>query len=183
MAADIPEEVRTEAARRRDGLRASIPQGRWPPKENWHLTLRFLGSVPSAAIDEVAAIVETTAVRHDRFDAALEGLGAFSSVRRARVLWVGVTDGAERLPALARDLNLALGAFEPLEDRPFVPHLTLARFNPPVAVAEALSSSSWDRQVFEVAEIVLYRSHLGRPTSRFEVLARSLLRSDRRLTT
>jgi 2'-5' RNA ligase len=119
----------------------------------------------------VAARVAATAVSHDRFHAALEGLGAFPSPRRARVLWVGVTDDAERLPALARDLNVALEAFEPPEDRPFVPHLTLARFDHPVSVAETLASTSWERQAFEVKELVLYRSHLGKPAARYEPLA------------
>jgi 2'-5' RNA ligase len=90
----------------------------WVKRENLHYTLRFLA-------DEAAA---TDAP----FEAALGALGAFPNARRARVLWAGMTEGAERLSAVARALEAALRrrGFDPA-DHPFSPHLTIGRLRDP----------------------------------------------------
>src|SRR5258708_4850328 len=68
------------------------------------------------------------------FAAALGALGAFPNARRARVLWAGMTEGAERLTSLARALEGALArkGFDAAE-HPFTAHLTVGRVREPRA--------------------------------------------------
>jgi 2'-5' RNA ligase len=101
---------------------------RWTRPENVHLTLKFLGDVQAEALDNIHAALGEVCAQHTPFDASLAELGAFSSARRARILWVGVGTGYDRLRALAADVDDALAplGFEG-DKRPYVPHLTLGR--------------------------------------------------------
>lgn len=101
---------------------------RWVPPDNLHFTLKFLGEITSPQLAGVAAAAKDVAARAQGFRIALAGLGAFPSPRRPQVVWVGVTEGADRLIALAADLEAALHRLKfPKEVRPFRPHLTIAR--------------------------------------------------------
>lgn len=122
-----PPEVRKKAlvsARRLP----SANRVRWARPENVHLTLKFLGDVREEALDGLSAALGEICAGHTPFDAALAGLGAFPSARRARVLWAGVGAGSDRLRSLAADIDAALAplGFE-REKRPYIPHLTLGR--------------------------------------------------------
>ena len=64
---------------------------RWVPVDNIHLTLKFLGDVSVANVEMLKKILLTEAYGHHTFDISVGGLGAFPSLRRARVVWVGVT--------------------------------------------------------------------------------------------
>jgi 2'-5' RNA ligase len=104
----------------------------WVKPENLHYTLRFLGEVGEDGARRAAEAAIETAAAAKAFTAALGGLGAFPNPRRARVLWVGMSEGGEALVALARDLDRALarrGFGAP--DKPFSGHLTLGRVREP----------------------------------------------------
>ena len=95
-----------------------------------HLTLHFLGDIENAAC---AGLPEALArVTHDAFSIAIQGTGVFPLRGRPSVLWAGVAESA----ALA-ELHAAIGAALvshglEIERRPYVPHVTLARFTPAV---------------------------------------------------
>ena len=101
---------------------------RWTSPENVHLTLKFLGEVRAEALDDIRAALGEVCAEHAPFEAMLAELGAFPSARRAKILWVGVGTGSDRLRYLAADIDDALA---PLgfkrEKRPYVPHLTIGR--------------------------------------------------------
>ena len=101
---------------------------RWVKPENVHITLKFLGEVGEEDLARVAEALGPVSERHSPFEALVSGFGAFPSVGRARILWAGIGEGADRLGALARDVE---GSLEPLgfarETRPYKPHLTLGR--------------------------------------------------------
>ena len=129
-----PPEVRASAlAGAREAVRRlnehSGDRMRWTSPDNVHLTLKFLGDIREEALGELRAALEETCAGHASFDAGLAGLGAFPSARRARILWIGVGAGSDRLRSLAGDLDAALvpSGFE-REERPYTPHLTLGRF-------------------------------------------------------
>jgi 2'-5' RNA ligase len=111
--------VADSARRDGDGLR-------WTRTEQRHLTVQFLGAV--ADLDPLVAAVGEAVRTIGPFTLALGGAGAFPSARRASVLWLGVREGADELTALAATIA---GASAPLgfvaDDRPYRPHLTLAR--------------------------------------------------------
>ncbi|HYM82187.1 MAG TPA: RNA 2',3'-cyclic phosphodiesterase [Candidatus Limnocylindria bacterium] len=100
----------------------------WVRQDNLHYTLRFLGDLGEDGCRRAALAAHDAARAHASFDAALGPLGAFPKPERARVLWVGLSAGAEPFVAMARDLEHALRqrGFD-RADRPFAPHLTIGR--------------------------------------------------------
>ncbi|MGA8536845.1 MAG: RNA 2',3'-cyclic phosphodiesterase [Thermoplasmata archaeon] len=97
-----------------------------------HLTLRFLGDIDEPAADELMQTLALAVARVPPFEFVLEGVGAFPSRARPRVVWRGVTRGEGELQALARVVRDAIGPAGGPEDRsPFVPHVTLFRVRSP----------------------------------------------------
>lgn len=171
----LTEEARgTIEAHLRRWMPDGIP-GRIVPAASWHLTLRFLGATRA---DQLAAIV-----RHLRaaelgaaFEVGFGGLGAFSRPRSARVLWMGLTAGVERMMALARIAEDAAreAGFAP-EEKSFTPHLTLSRIQPPRDVARAIAGVPPLDLRMPVREVVVFRSHLGGGPARYEAVERFTL--------
>jgi len=160
-------------------LRRTMPEGvpgRAVSAASWHLTLRFLGA---ARPDQLAAVV-----RHLRaadlggaFDVGFGGLGAFPNPRSARVLWIGLTEGVERMQALAAIAEGAARAagFAP-EEKPFRPHLTVSRIQPPRDVTGVIQHVPPLALRMPVEEVVVFRSHLGGGPARYEAVERFRLR-------
>jgi RNA 2',3'-cyclic 3'-phosphodiesterase len=134
----------------------------WTPPDQMHLTLRFLGDTPEAAIAPLCERLR--AIRIVRFLLPVGSLGVFPPHGRSRVLWCGIGAGQPRLHLLRRridDTILALGLSSDL--RRFVPHFTLAR----LGAAALLEVPRWlDRhrsfstEPFVVERFTLYASEL-----------------------
>jgi RNA 2',3'-cyclic 3'-phosphodiesterase len=178
VAVDVPEHVRALVERAIGRLRERHPGGRWVPAANQHVTVRFLGATPPARVPLVLEAVARTASRHRAFAIRTTSLGAFPSPRRARVLWVGLDDGGGHARALAADLDAALAPVLEPEVRAFTPHLTVARFDPPVRLDAVIADVRCASDPFEVGALTLYRSHLGRGAPRYEPLATVPLAGD-----
>ena len=97
------------------------------PKQS-HVTLRFLGEQSAERQEAALRAGRRAAGGAAGFDLVLETLGLFPDARRPHTLWIGSGVGGSQLVALAKQLEVALVAegFEQ-EERPFVPHLTIAR--------------------------------------------------------
>jgi 2'-5' RNA ligase len=148
---------------------------RWVSTENLHLTLRFLGLLPPSAVPAMAAAVTAAATGAKPFEVELAGGGAFPGDRRPRAIWLGMEHGADELETISRALDAALvRSGMPGDDRPFRPHLTVARTDAAgtagsLAVAAALREAAADWRVRFIADrVVLYRSHLGGGPPRYE---------------
>jgi RNA 2',3'-cyclic 3'-phosphodiesterase len=143
------------------GARLTTPGG-------WHLTLAFLGQVRPELADAVVRVGEAAASKAPAARLRLEGSGVFPGSRRARVLWAGIggdTDVLVRLAAsLAAECKAAGLRFE---ERPLVPHLTLARFSTPApvpaAALELVAGAAAAGAEWEARELACYRSILGGP--------------------
>jgi len=100
----------------------------WVKAENLHITLRFLGDLDEAAVDRTRAAVSQSLALATAPQARLGSLSAFPNLTRPRVLWVGLSEGAEAVSSLAAtaDAGLREAGFGP-SDRPFRAHITLAR--------------------------------------------------------
>jgi len=91
------------------------------------LTLKFLGDVSPANINTLKEILRTEADSYPPFKMDISGLGSFPSLKRPRVLFIGIQAPAE-LEALHRGIESATAqlGYES-EGRNFSPHLTLGR--------------------------------------------------------
>ena len=169
VAVPLEEETR-QALAARLGEGPPLPGSPVPPA-NWHITLRFLGSVEQVTYDRMLEALDRASLG-DPFRIAFGGLGAFPRASRATVLWVAVDDGAERLSVLAASVEGALDeAGIPPDDRPFASHLTLSRLRPPQDVRPLVEATSSVGVRQMVTRVVVYRSHLGgRRPARYEEL-------------
>lgn len=101
---------------------------RWTNKEGIHLTLKFLGEVPSEQLDTITQAIRVACSRHAPFDLTIAGLGCFPNIRRPRIVWAGVQEPTNSLLALQADIERELARAKfPKEKRGFTPHLTLGR--------------------------------------------------------
>jgi 2'-5' RNA ligase len=130
VALEIPSVARENLAALLKSLRAVSPQTRWVRPENLHVTLKFIGEV---AETKLAAIRSALAGARSDQPVTLDfrGLGFFPNDKHPRVFWAGI-EASPNLKTLAADIDRAaekLGI--PREQRPFSPHLTLARVEPP----------------------------------------------------
>ncbi len=174
---DLSDELRHRLAHHLAESLAGKPlPGRPAPPDNWHITLRFLGSTTPAAFDVLIHRLAEGDLGGP-FTMSLGGLGAFPRPARATVLWVAVEQGAEglgRLAAAAEEAAIAAG-FE-AEERPFHPHLTISRIRPHQDVRPLVARvpDLGGRQ--SVDEVVVFRSHLGggKP-ARYQVVERVAL--------
>lgn len=132
VALEIPEPVRREVARRMAGLRDRLPRGRWVDPANLHLTLLFLGQIDDARVPALTAALREAFAKHPPLELRLAGGGTFPPRRTARVAWVGMETPGDLLALQAdvSDAAVAAVGYEP-EERPFSPHVTLARCDPP----------------------------------------------------
>lgn len=171
IAVDVPPDVRGLV----DGViapwRARFPSGRWVPIDNWHVTLVFLGATSPDLVEWIASALTEEMAEAPSFRCRVEGLGAFRSTRRARVLWAGLRDDDGAMARLADRLGVALAREFTPERRKLTPHLTVARFDPPVELGEELGRVILRSEPFEVDRITLYRSHLRRPWPVYEPVA------------
>ena len=166
IAVDVPERVRDRVQDAIGPWRERVPRAKWVPKQNQHVTLKFLGSTWPRLVGWVTESVEAVARQSEPFETRVTGLGAFPSARRARVLWAGLDDPGGRLATLAADLEGALAKEFAPEKRAFTSHLTVARFEPPVVVDP--DEIAFESDAFEIGRMVLFRSHLRRPAPVYE---------------
>lgn len=143
-------------------LKRQLPEVNWANPETMHLTLHFLGDQPDDLVAKIADIVVCVGSSTPPFQLALQGLGAFPSAQRARVLWAGLQDRPEtvRLHAqLATELK-TIGIIP--ETRRYKPHLTLGRLRKrPIRVSEVLAGFGGGLpDSLPVKELILYRSRL-----------------------
>lgn len=150
----LPPQIRLALADRVSQL--DIP-GRLVPLENWHLTLRFLGSVDQVTYERFLTSL-SEAEMPGPFTIRLGILGGFPKPSKATVVWVGLEDGSgelTRLNEIAEEAAQSAGLVP--EERPFQPHLTLARVRPPEDITHLVEQHvglGWPAN-----EIVIFKSH------------------------
>ena len=156
--------------------------------ERLHLTLRFLGDIEPRAVSSINAALECVCSSCARFTLIVRGLDAFPGRQRPSVVWAGI-DGAEPLIDIADELEKALRRKGfPRADRPFRPHLTLARIrnsrrrghSQPAPNLESLFAEFGTVRLgtLDVDRVVLYRSELRADGPVYTELAAVVLGAD-----
>jgi len=179
---NLPKKQRAQIHRAAKTLRAEELPVQWIDPDNFHVTLKFLGDVRQEQVDRVDAALEKVAAATRAFSTDVSGFGAFPTVRRPNVIWVGVGATPE-LRCLKQDIEWALGAvgFE-AETRSFHPHVTLGRAD---SKGGAGAFRGFDSVVSEldfaldlkIRTIDLMRSHLSNDGARYSVLSSARLAS------
>lgn len=171
VAVPIPQAIQDQLRK----LHTSIPTARWVDVANIHITLKFIGEVDQHQATGITSMLRT--FQSPAFDIHLQGVGTFPPGNRKppRVLWVGIHP-QPLLAALQRKVESALNALGiPPEDRPFSPHLTLARFKTekPLSQVDQFLAQHADFKLpsFHVTEFLLMKSQLSPQGAQYSHLA------------
>jgi 2'-5' RNA ligase len=150
-------------------LRQSYPQIRWVKAGEIHATLHFFGSVGEGEIPKISEVVRRASEKAAPLRLSLGGIGAFPNAARPRVVWLGMSGEVERLRKLQSEIERGLrGAGYPCEDREFKAHLTLGRVKEEKRAVGLESVDFLGTAEREVAELVLFRSHLTPEGAHYE---------------
>jgi 2'-5' RNA ligase len=176
VAIEISDEAHDAVDRAIEPWRDEFPRARWVPRENRHVTMKFLGGTFPRLVDEVFEAVSAAAASTAPFHLTLGALGRFPERGRARVLWVGLEDEPKgALTALADAVQDAVPREFPPEKRAFSAHLTVARSDPPLPLPDAFEGSLVEPVTWTVDALTLFESHLRRPAPVYEPLLRAPL--------
>ena len=94
--------------------------------ENIHLTIRFIGEVSEALLPSIINCLKPCGELKS-FMMEVKGVGAFPSISRPRVIWVGVSKGSDELKMIRKIIDKCLNQIIRPEPQEFVPHITIGR--------------------------------------------------------
>ena len=125
IALDIPGEIRARITEFTERARGYAPGVRCARVEGLHVTLKFVGHVSDDKVEEMKTAL--AAVKAAPFEVHFEDVGFFPTPTSPRVFWIGV-HASDALPQLAGTIDQAVAALGiAREEKPYRPHLTLAR--------------------------------------------------------
>src|ERR1035437_9263389 len=127
IAVTIPKPVKAKMEEAQAELRRALPERavRWTRREQFHLTLKFLGDVDAAQVEALGEAIRATCRGFGALHLRAERVGFFPDLRYPRVVWVGVQDQAEQLPLLQAAVDLAAREYTTEEkEAQFTGHVT-----------------------------------------------------------
>ena len=152
-------------------LESATPGARWIKRENYHITLTFIGDIAEGTAEDMDEAFE--ALRAKRFKLRLKGAGCFAHHGDNKMLWIGVEE-SEPLQRLKDKIDRRLQVYKiPFEKRKYVPHVTVARLHnvDDARIAEFIQANNlFSSEEFEVDSFILYQSHLTKHGSEYEEL-------------
>jgi 2'-5' RNA ligase len=186
---DLDPEVRIRIDRFLEGVEGFAPDARWVRPESLHITLKFIGERPPERVEAITERLRR--VESSPFEVRAGGYGFFPTAKAPRVFWIGIHSGLQ-LAELAEKIDIATAELGiPREDRPYSPHLTLARTgagrrsgsprwrkgdgpNATFAVLEKrlAAMGELDFGAMTAHEFILYQSHLSPKGSKYSKLQR-----------
>ncbi len=130
IAIAVPDEIKDAMEKAQTELRGALPERcvRWAKREQFHLTLKFLGGVNAQRVDPLIEAVRGACGGFVALRLGARRIGFFPDIRFPRVVWVGVNDPQEQLPRLQRAVDAVTMDFrsESAADK-FTGHVTLGR--------------------------------------------------------
>ena len=154
-----PDEVVEELITSTAALHELAPRLRWTRPEHWHVTLAFLGDVGDDVVPELGRRINRAAARYPPLSLSFGGGGRFGH----QVLWTRVHGDREALRRLAGSVQAVARRCRLLvEQRPYRPHLTLARAGATADLRPLVERlTSWQGQQWVATRLYLVRSRLG----------------------
>lgn len=128
IAIDIPQSIRERIDSLQQELKKSGADVRWTRPRGIHLTLKFLGEIKEGKVVEIIDKLKANIASFDSLKIRLRKVGGFPSLKRPRVIWIGVETRGAGLKQLQSEIERSLQSLGfPPESRDFKPHLTLGR--------------------------------------------------------
>jgi 2'-5' RNA ligase len=180
-AVELPQVTRQLVLAHIARLKEKFPDAKasWARDANLHLTLKFLGEIPTASVADFSKAVSLAVNQVQPFSLRLEQTGIFPTHGQPRVLWIGINDPSTQFAELhARLEEESSQVGFPRETRPFHPHLTIARLrhaDNARALAATHKQMEFEPMDVAVAELLVIRSELGSEGSKYTVVSRHAL--------
>jgi RNA 2',3'-cyclic 3'-phosphodiesterase len=184
LAVNLDDATRQKVAALQRTLAIGTESVKWVEPRNLHITILFLGEVDDRDSFLQHKLMTKIAKTHDPFTLRFEGLGAFPTPRRPKVLWTGLAEGEKELKGLHADLEEAFSESHTYrkEDRAYAPHLTLGRITTDTdseKLAEAIPQhTTWTAGPVAIEEVLLFTSELRRDGPEYTIFARAPLGRD-----
>ena len=173
LAIDLPALLHPTFERNLQRFKREIRGISWVHQQNLHVTVKFFGETTDTQVSAIYQVVKPVLAEFSPFDVELKGVGVFPDARHPRTLWVGIGGDVGALTAVVTQIDQAVVSVgfpsslreSPLEDKPFRPHLTVARVkNNHRRVGEMLESGAFPDDFcfgrFRVERVILFRSDL-----------------------
>jgi 2'-5' RNA ligase len=174
----LPGSIRGLVLRHIARLREAVPEAKasWARAASLHLTLKFLGEIPQTAVADFSTAASRAGAGLTPFTIRLEKSGVFPKHGSPRVLWIGINDFTGNLDELHARLEeeAAQQGFEK-DERPFHPHLTIARLRQPHharALAATHRELEFEPAEIAVSELLVIRSELSSEGSKYTIISR-----------
>ena len=151
---------------------------KWVAPANVHLTLQFLGEVAPEYQSEIAAALRAACVETAPFALRTGAIGCFPNARRPRVIYLALNGDLDELNSLQSRIASALAPFSAhLDNKPFTPHLTLARVKTLnkrtlQTIGRAVENVKPNQADWPMQQVELVHSHLTPQGPIYTVLAR-----------
>lgn len=169
IAIELPGEIKQALAELQRKFKAAGSLAvKWVDPENIHLTLKFLGDIDADSPEKIVKALEEAANGITSFDIEVRELGVFPNMNRIQIIWVGLHGELEKLGQLQKHIETSLKPLGfPPENRPFTPHLTLARVRDYARpderqkLGQTISTANFDgKYTIKVTTVNLMRSQL-----------------------
>jgi len=172
----LPPDIREILAEKTEGWRRAGLRGSWVKPANFHVTVRFLGNLNPAQIEQLQTLSRELPARCGPLQLRIAEAGVFPNQRRPSVFWAGLRAEAGDLDAVFQAAETAARAMGLTPERRLPhPHVTLARFRqnpPPERLQKILDEAlSLKTDVFSIRSVALWKSDLKPGGAVYEQLA------------
>jgi len=130
IAVNFSQEVKKKLIEIQNELRSIIEGSlKWVEEENLHLTLKFMGELQENKIEHMKSLLSPVFKNYRQFRIEFKSIGAFPTINKPRVLWIGIEEGKNELETMVEEIENILANKLDIakEEREFHPHITLAR--------------------------------------------------------
>lgn len=176
LAVDIDSRVKSEINRFLEKLRRVQESVKWVQQDNVHITLYFFGEIDDPTLQALEGVVQSAVLGLSSFSVGIEGLSAFPSTSRPRVIWLGVRDATgtlKRIYSAVYEQIMACNLDVEREKKGYTPHITVGRVKERTA-PKLIDELGTSRGIYfgdiAVNSVVLYKSTLTRTGPIYEPL-------------
>ncbi len=176
IAIDLDNEIKNNLSLLISRLKKCSPNIKWIKHQGMHLTLKFLGEIPTDKVSEVESSLRKVTEKHRHFLLKFKGTGTFPEGNKSpRILWLGIEDN-ENLKIFQSELESELEKIHFLrENRKFHPHLTLGRVKSHHDLSLTLSELEKYREKdfgeMIVKKIILFKSTLKPSGAEYTIIS------------
>jgi len=175
LALELGKFFKEDISRIIETLRTDKAKVKWVNPDSAHMTLHFFGQLSLDEIESLYAPLSRLASEYKSLELGLDTVGVFPSIKRPRIIWIGLRGDIDFLQSLKTKLNYILKkhGFSP-EEKKFIPHLTIGRvkdFKHDYEFSDRLRSVTYSSEgTAKVSEMIFFKSKLTPSGPQYTVL-------------